>query len=211
MLSFDDNKTSTSALRPTCHYRSKYEKWYWMIIQKSENRRAKGDSRLIGSTETHHVIPECLHPKGWDHIDASWTCTLTPREHYIVHLLLAKQELTLYVARSVTRFLNNKKHPHLVESYTRLRWLGRAVVSRHGYNAPPYRNTATSKSRQAKDLWALADQAYFVWCAHDCGGIALSTHMGVRRSTSTQTMVKLFRKGWVPNLDSDWIEFKNGR
>jgi len=211
MLSFDNNKTSTSALRLTCHYRSKYEKWYWMLIQKSEKRRSQGNCYLASPVEEHHVIPECMYPDNWEHIDRFWVCLLTPREHYLAHLLLAKMELTPYIARSITRFLHNKKHPHLVSAYTKLRWLGERVVSSHGYNVPPYRNTATSTSRQAKDLWVLADIAYTLWITHKCGGVKLSTLMGVRRSTSIGSMVKKFKEGWVPNSDADWIEFKNGR
>jgi hypothetical protein len=210
MVNTENNNPSTSAQHLTCHYSSKYEKWYWSIIQKVEKRRTNGSSYLKGSVEEHHVIPECLFPKNWEHIDRHWKVTLTPREHYILHLLLGKMEMTPFIARSITRFLNNTKHPHLVKAYTKLPNLGKSIVSKHGYNIPPYRNTATSTSRQAKNLWMIADQIYNVWLHHRCGGVKLSTLVGVRRSTSVSRMVRKFEQGWVPSKDLDWISFKNG-
>lgn len=210
MMSFDNNNSSTKAPHPKCHFRSKYEKWYWSIIQKIEDRRAAGSEYFKGPLEGHHVIPECLYPDNWGHIDSFWRVALTPREHYTLHLLLAKMEITPYIARSVSRFLNNNKHPHLVKAYTRLPSLGKAIVSKHGYNVPPYRNTATSTSKQAKDLWKIADKIYETWTTNKCGGVKLSTLVGVRRSTSVQSMVEKFKEGWIPSEDQDWVSFKNG-
>jgi hypothetical protein len=209
-MSFDNNNSSTSASHPTCHYSSKYEKWYWKIIETVEKRRETGSAYISGSVEEHHVIPECLYPENWEHIDKYWKVILTPREHYILHLLLAKTEITPYLARSVNRFLNNTKHPHLVQSYTNLPSLGKKITSKHGYNVPPYRNTATSTSRQAKDLWRIADEIYETWVTNKCGSVKLSTLVGVRRSTSVASMISKFKGGWIPSEDQDWLSFKKG-
>lgn len=209
-MSIDNNNSSTSAPHPVCHYRNKYEKWYWMLIQNIENRRLNGSFYTEGPLEEHHVLPECLYPADWNHIDRYWKVASTPREHYILHLLLAMVEVYPYLARSLTRFLNNKKHPHLLRAYTSLRWLGQKIVSNYGYNVPPYRNTATSISRQAKDLWARADEIYKVWKEHSCGSVKLSTLVGVRRSTSISSMIERFKKGWIPSEDEDWLAFKKG-
>ncbi len=207
MVSSENDNPSTSALRLTCHYRNKYEKWYWMLIQKSEDRISRGQENFSETVEEHHPIPECLYPTDWSHSDRFWKVILTPREHYIAHVLLAKTEITPYIARSITRFLHSP-HNHLRLAYTKLRWLGKKIVSKHGYNVPPYRNTATSKSRSAKDLWKLADQAYEIWLEENCGGVKLASKLRVRRSNSLLSMVKKFKEGWVPLKDLDWITFK---
>lgn len=210
-MSIDNNNSSTSAPRPTCHFSNKYEKWYWSIVHRAICRSLTGLSVYSGQVEDHHVIPESMYPPNWENFDRFWVIHLTPREHYMVHLLLAKMELTPYIARAVTRFLNNKKHPHLMEQYTKLRWLGKQIVSKHGYNVPPWRNNATSTSRSAKDLWRKADLIYDIWVTHKCGGVKLSALLGDRRSTSYHSMITCFKSGWIPGKDLDWINFKNGR
>jgi hypothetical protein len=209
-VSFDNNNLSTSALRPTCHFSSKYEKWYWSIIHKAQKRLSQGEDQFREPVEEHHPIPECMWANNWIHSDRFWKVVLTPREHYVVHLLLAKMELTPYIARSITRFLNSPHH-HLKCSYTKLDWLGKKIVSKHGYNVPPYRNHATSLSRSAKDLWLLAEDAYLVWKKLNCGGKKIATELNARDSSSFHSMVKKFKEGWVPSKDADWVSFTQGR
>lgn len=59
---------------------NKYAKWYYNIIQNSRSRV------LIGYTEKHHIIPKSL---GGDNSKNN-LAVLTPREHFICHLLLTK-------------------------------------------------------------------------------------------------------------------------
>ena len=56
---------------------NKYSTWYWSIIT-----RAKQRSKPLVS-EKHHVIPKCFKQE-------TELVHLTPREHYICHLLLTK-------------------------------------------------------------------------------------------------------------------------
>lgn len=59
---------------------NKYTKWYISLINKAKHRT------IDGYTEQHHIIPKSLN--GTD--DADNLVALTPREHFICHLLLTK-------------------------------------------------------------------------------------------------------------------------
>lgn len=59
---------------------NKYTKWYHQIIN---NRLA---NPVVGLTEKHHIIPSSLGGSN----DPSNLVALTAREHYVVHLLLAR-------------------------------------------------------------------------------------------------------------------------
>jgi len=59
---------------------SKYSKWYFSIIESARNR-------IVNSyTEKHHVIPKSLGGSN----DLTNLVRLTPKEHFICHLLLIK-------------------------------------------------------------------------------------------------------------------------
>lgn len=62
---------------------NKYTKWYFSLIYyaKSQNRQ-KGQCYV----ETHHIIPKSLNGDN----SMSNKVNLTPREHFICHLLLTK-------------------------------------------------------------------------------------------------------------------------
>lgn len=60
---------------------NKYKKWYYEII-----RNAKERGIISEHTETHHIIPKCLG--GSDKSDN--LVDLTPKEHFVCHLLLTK-------------------------------------------------------------------------------------------------------------------------
>jgi hypothetical protein len=59
---------------------NKYFKWYFSIIDQAINRE------LSCYTEKHHIIPRSLGGKD----DQQNLVSLTPREHFICHLLLTK-------------------------------------------------------------------------------------------------------------------------
>jgi len=61
---------------------NKYTKWYYAIIQSAQNRRLEPCTRV----EKHHIVPKSLGGGN----EASNLVPLTPREHYICHLLLTK-------------------------------------------------------------------------------------------------------------------------
>jgi hypothetical protein len=64
---------------------SKYEKWYWAFIEKYQTR---GWTKKTATeyAEGHHPYPVGLFGKR----DNPWRVWVTPREHYVLHLLLSK-------------------------------------------------------------------------------------------------------------------------
>ena len=63
---------------------TKYEKWYWRIVGALEQQqRAKGGEDYF---ESHHIYPRGL----FGATDNNFTVLVTPREHYVLHLLLSK-------------------------------------------------------------------------------------------------------------------------
>lgn len=64
---------------------TKYERWYWGFIKKFQKRGwTKKSSPEY--TEGHHPYPVGLFGKRGN----SWRVWVTPREHYVLHLLLSK-------------------------------------------------------------------------------------------------------------------------
>ena len=63
----------------------KYEKWYWNLVSKFEER---GWTKKTAPeyVEGHHPFPIGIFGKK----ENKWKVWITPREHYILHLLLAK-------------------------------------------------------------------------------------------------------------------------
>jgi hypothetical protein len=72
---------------------NKYTKWYHQIIEN-----AKARTHVDGYTEQHHIIPTSLGGKNWPDNKVR----LTPREHFICHMLLTK--MTTNLARSKMLF-----------------------------------------------------------------------------------------------------------
>lgn len=63
---------------------NKYERWYNEIVESAREREARGC--VLNFKEKHHIIPRCL---GGDNRKAN-IVVLTPREHYLCHILLIK-------------------------------------------------------------------------------------------------------------------------
>jgi hypothetical protein len=59
---------------------NKYTKWYFQIIERSR------EFRSLDFVEKHHVVPRCLNGSNCKENIAN----LTPREHFLCHLLLVK-------------------------------------------------------------------------------------------------------------------------
>ena len=57
-----------------------YQKHYNLLVERAKNRT------LIGYTEKHHIIPECMNGSN----DKDNLVRLTPEEHYVAHQLLVK-------------------------------------------------------------------------------------------------------------------------
>lgn len=104
---------------------NKYFVWYTNIITCSQNKarvKLKKNDINYQYFERHHIIPRCM--SGTDTIDN--LVLLTPREHYICHLLLTKicvdkkhHHKMLYAFNRIT----NKSSPNILNSsmYERIR------------------------------------------------------------------------------------------
>ena len=76
---------------------TKYIKWYFNIIENAvnENRTwydgTKKHLKDYTYYERHHILPKSLFPEYKDFRDCEWNkAILTPKEHFIVHLLIWK-------------------------------------------------------------------------------------------------------------------------
>lgn len=65
---------------------NKYYTWYTRLVERAKSRIAPHPN------ETHHIIPKSM---GGDDTDEN-LCRLTPREHFICHLLLTKFTIGSY-------------------------------------------------------------------------------------------------------------------
>lgn len=97
---------------------NKYYNWYYNIINRAKSRVFEG------YTEKHHIIPKSL---GGLDIDENLV-DLTPREHYICHLLLTKMTkgaaydkmLYAYIIMSGRKLYNSKQYKLLREEYSEI-------------------------------------------------------------------------------------------
>lgn len=82
-----------------------YEKHYNLLMERAKQRRS-----ISGYSENHHIIPKCL---GGDNSKEN-IVALTPEEHYIAHLLLAKLHGgKLWFAANMMASRNNKRYAWL--------------------------------------------------------------------------------------------------
>lgn len=63
-----------------------YRKIYNQLIEKRQINKLSKSANNIGGVESHHILPQCLGGTN----DKTNIVNLTPREHYICHLLLWK-------------------------------------------------------------------------------------------------------------------------
>lgn len=73
---------------------NKYSKWYYNIInnalQSDRKKLPKNDKEFV-YYESHHIIPKSVRPEFKDWKLNPWNkVLLTPKEHFICHLLLTK-------------------------------------------------------------------------------------------------------------------------
>jgi hypothetical protein len=112
---------------------TKYERWYWSII---ENAVSRGWSRKNSPcyVEGHHPYPEGLFGKKGN----TWVVFVTAREHYVLHLLLSK--------------FTDLRMPMFWSEYTSKTFSpARAIASRQnsGPNHPRYGQTHTEEVKES--------------------------------------------------------------
>lgn len=143
MVNTENNNPSTSAQQIQCFYTSKYEKWYWALIDKLVQRQASG-----GETkhyESPHPIPRCLWPlKDGLEYDRSWTLLATPREHWVLHLLLTKMEIHPFLGAALQRFTKSIRD----YKYTNLTWLVPVLRRKYTANGKGYKHLSPQRKAE---------------------------------------------------------------
>lgn len=89
------NSSPTTIVVNSIYLPNKYTKWYYSIVNNALNRTSN-----TGITETHHIVMESLYvhrtrkgAPGWligNPSDPNNLVELTPREHYVCHMLLVR-------------------------------------------------------------------------------------------------------------------------
>lgn len=126
---------------------NKYTSIYMKIIDSRKSlKRKKGDGCVY---ESHHIIPKCMGGSN----KKSNKILLTPREHFILHLLLPKMvegtyKRSLYCA--LVRFLgkNTNKYSIKINSRTYQHIIEQNRVHMSGNNNPFYGKKHTNEVRK---------------------------------------------------------------
>jgi hypothetical protein len=86
------------------YLQNKYTRWYYNIIQRAQLRKLPLDVYI----EKHHIIPSSLGGNNTKYNIAS----LTPREHFVCHLLLTKMTIgnNLFKMKHALSMLMNAKN-----------------------------------------------------------------------------------------------------
>ena len=98
--------------------KNKYAKWYYEIIQHASEDVNRSSSYI--SLEKHHILPRCL---GGEDLETNLV-SLTPREHFICHLLLTKMLVGEAKAKMVYALMLMK---------SKSRWLDRENTTKYSF------------------------------------------------------------------------------
>ena len=121
---------------------NKYTRWYYQLIENANKR----DYTKIGMFDKHHIIPKSFGGSN----DEKNLVKLTPREHYLAHLLLIKMTKGLYkqkMAFALFRFSpkntkNRFENSHKYEYFRKV--LAKGMT---GKNNPFYGKHHTEESK----------------------------------------------------------------
>lgn len=118
----------------------KYSKWYFDIIQNAtSSNRSKTDSYF----EEHHIVPKSFGGPN----KKSNLVLLTPREHFLCHLLLPKMMIDPVKAGKMVYAFFRMKHKHKNSRlFDRFRSSYGALTT--GENNPFYGRTHTAETKQ---------------------------------------------------------------
>ena len=91
---------------------NKYSKWYCNIVKTASNKNRKKNKIIY--YENHHILPKSIFTEYKNLSGNKWNSVLlTPREHYICHLLLFKMFKEIKHIRkmqnAMIRFKNGNK------------------------------------------------------------------------------------------------------
>lgn len=111
---------------------NKYRKWYQNLIDKAKNR-----TEVIGYSENHHILPKCMGGTN----DSSNIVTLTGREHFIAHLLLARMNLS------------KKHHIQMLHAANAMANKYTQIPDKREYNSRLYESLKIELNEHLSNLW----------------------------------------------------------
>lgn len=119
---------------------NKYSKWYFSIIQNAKDaNRSKSDQYY----ESHHIVPKSFGGSNKN----SNLVLLTPREHFLCHLLLPKMMIDpIKAGKMVYAFFRMKNKHSNSKVFDRFRSAYGALTT--GKNNPFYGRTHTEETKQ---------------------------------------------------------------
>ena len=212
MVNTENNNPSTSAPLLECHYRNKYENWYWQIIYQCPKTRP-----VSHKTEEHHIVPKCL---GGSKTDPKNLCYPTLRQHFILHRLLNKMYLDheglWYAVFRMSSVGGGRTYEFLRKNYVRSKFHNfRIAESLRGVSLTPERRMNISKARlnssntlkgyahpnSNKDLESMKDKIRQVWIENNKPGdillgqlLNLNTKKNGFRSKTLQRFIRNFKE-----------------
>ena len=213
MVNTENNNPSTSAQSDIkCHYQNKYEKWYWNLIKKFENRESSPEK-----FESHHPVPKQIWPDGWNHKETVTVVGVSIREHFILHLLLTKMGFSFSALNRFLKGFRRGRQKGLIATNLKFFW---DKYQFKGDSLPdkPWEHTYR-KDTSFLELWADADYFYWAWInvlpkpigkgsGYPGNGYRnLAKATGVEPSKPIRRMVNYFKLGWIPDKDPEWLNF----
>lgn len=186
-------------------------------------RKAQARTTELEFFEKHHVFPKCVYG------DNSYIVKLTPREHYIAHLLLAKARGYKYpkLWLAITRMNKPKVYNSRLYAFARKKtseW--RALKNRTEFNyvkvLPLVRkNNSANQNRpwlnynaklENRVFWKQADIVYDLYINKKYPKKQMYSYIGEviglpkTKLKVLRNIVKKIREGWVPTQDKKWLE-----
>ena len=130
---------------------SKYKKWYIELCNKALQRED-----IISNKEKHHILPKSMCSNSSQKRDKMNLVPLTPREHYIAHLLLLKITNDLRMAYAIKCFndmrVDVKVNARLYESIKieQSRFISESAKERIKRNGHPRQGVQLSEETKNK-------------------------------------------------------------
>ena len=138
---------------------NKYTTHYWKLINSRKNRI------YIGYTEKHHIIPRSL---GGSNLKDNLV-SLTPKEHYIAHLLLSKmfegtEKDKMYYAfhMMLVKSKDNQRYKPTSRFYDRARQLVGEASANINKGRVPW-NKGVPRTQEVKDAVSRANKGRRAW------------------------------------------------
>ena len=172
---------------------NKYTKHYWKLVDTRKNRI------IDGYTEKHHIIPRSL---GGTNLKNNLV-SLTPREHFIAHLLLSKmfdgnEKYKMYYAFNMilVKSKDNQRYKPTSRFYERARHLVGETATKLNKGTVPW-NKGLPRTQAVKDAVSKANKNKQAW------------NKNIQRTTEDREKMKA---GWAQKTSASiFVPHNKGR